>query len=358
MQSLVVMPLVHEDKPVGALIAESKEQGALTSAHAARLTMVAHHGAPALANALRYDRLPLLRGLGLLKGILGRIFGRTVPRVVRRLMLVAAPVLALIFVPWELTMRAPVSVTPEAWRIAYAQTDGIIREVLVTEGQRVDADEVLARLDDSGLKAQLEAGKEQLAEQEARLRGLEASTDPRSIGQADVQRHRVDYCRAWVAYHEHELHKTQVRAPIAGTVLTQRPEDLLEKPVKRGDGLLRIAQLTGPWVLEIDLPENEAGHVLAAQEPIGPDQSGLTVTFYLAAFPQERFRTTLREVAPQTGIVGQKNVVRLIANLPPEVRDKVKPQMCGEARVHCGQRALGYVLFRRVIDFIRTHVTF
>jgi len=355
MQSLVVMPLVHEERPVGALIAESKGAEAFTGQHVARLTMVARHGAPAMANAIRYHRLPLLRALALVKGILGRLFGRTVPRVVRRLVLVAVPVLVLIFVPWELTMRAPISVRPEVSRTAFAQTEGIIREVLVTESDAVTAGQELARIDDRGLRAKLKAGQAQLAVQEARLLELSGSDDP---SKAAIQRHVVEYHQAWVAFHQRELDKTKILAPIDGVVLTQHPEDLIEKPVKPGEALFRIARLKGDWRLEIELPEKDAGHVLAAQNRLGPTSGGLTVTFYLAAFPQRRFRAVVREIAPQAAIVDQKNVVRVTADLPPEVRSLVKAQMRGEARVHCGKRALGYVLFRGVVDFVRTHLTF
>ena len=351
MGSLVVMPLEHEGEVLGALVAESKEPGALAGEQVARLTVVARHGAPALANALRYHRLPLLRALALVRGGLVRLLGRRLSRAALRIAMLAAPILALVFVPWELTVRAPVTVRPEVLRTAFAQAEGVIREVRVREGQRVSAGEELARIDDRSLAAQLEAHKAQLAVEEAKLLALTDSDDP---GAAEVQRHVVAYHRARVDYYRRELEKTRVLSPIDGVVLTRHPEDLLEKPVKPGEALFRVARLEGRWILEIDLPEKEAGHVLAARERGEP----LTATFYMSAYPQRRFRSVVREVAPQAEIVGQRNVLRLKADLPPEARALVKTQMGGEARVHCGRRSLGYVLFRGVIDFVRTHLTF
>ena len=355
MQSVAVAPLEHNGRAVGALVAESRTEEGLTDAHVQRLRAVALHGAAALANARAHAHLPFLRGLGVVKSILGRLFGRTAPRICLRLALVALPVLALIFVPYELKVRGPVIVNPAEQHTAYAQAAGIIRQVLVDEGDTVTADQVLARMHDAQLRAQLEDAKADLGAARVtweRLKSV-AAIDRSKIGQAKSQEYTVRKHEAQVTYLERQLEKTAVRAPIAGTILDPRPKELLEKPVELGAPLFRVAPLEDRWNVEIQLPEKEIGHVLAAR---ARQSEPLVVTFYLSAYPQKRFTTRVREVAPQAGVLGEHNVVRIVADLPETVRN-VKPGMRGEARVHCGRRPLGYVLFRGVIDFIRTHVT-
>jgi multidrug efflux pump subunit AcrA (membrane-fusion protein)/uncharacterized ParB-like nuclease family protein len=355
MRALAVVPLLHHGRAVGALVAEGKAADALTDAHVARLNEVARHGASALANALRYDALPLLKGAAAVKGLLARLFGRTAPRILLRLAFVAAPILALVFIPYELKVTGAATVNPRNTRVAYAQSDGIIREVLVQEGEAVAAGQVLARTNDAALRAQVAGQEAELRAQEVQLRRYEASPDPRQSGQAETQRLVVEQHRAMLAYLERQLELTEVRAPIAGAVLNQRPEELLQKPVTRGEPLFRIAPLHESWDLEIDLPEAEIGHVLEARQRAAGAPAPLTVGFYLHAYPQRRFTTVLRQVAPQAAVARDRNVVRLTADLPPDLPD-IKPQMGGEAQVYCGRRSLGYVLFRGVFDFFRTHL--
>ena len=75
----------------------------------------------------------------------------------------------------------------------------------------------------------------------------------------------------------------ELRSPIAGTVLTWNAKDLLAaRPVTRGQALLTVDDLSGPWVAELQVADNRIGHVLDAQEK---DKSELPATFILATEP-------------------------------------------------------------------------
>ena len=60
------------------------------------------------------------------------------------------------------------------------------------------------------------------------------------------------------------------RSPLDGQALTWNLKQLLEaRPVQRGQTLLTVADLDGPWELELHLPDHRAGHVLAAARHCG-----------------------------------------------------------------------------------------
>ncbi len=61
---------------------------------------------------------------------------------------------------------------------------------------------------------------------------------------------------------------------------------------------MQIADLQGPWVLELHVPDRHAGHVLAAQREAGND---LNVEFILATDPETTFAGRIERVAETTG---------------------------------------------------------
>src|SRR6185369_14750317 len=64
----------------------------------------------------------------------------------------------------------------------------------------------------------------------------------------------------------------QAKSPLDGQVITWNVRELLEaRPVQRGQSLLAVADLAGPWVLEIEVPDDHISHILAARQEQGPE---------------------------------------------------------------------------------------
>ena len=67
----------------------------------------------------------------------------------------AAAVLALIVVPWRIRVDGPVRLLPASRAAVTAGVDGVVKEVLRREGDRVEAGDVVATLKDEGYRAAL-----------------------------------------------------------------------------------------------------------------------------------------------------------------------------------------------------------
>ncbi len=92
---------------------------------------------------------------------------------------------------------------------------------------------------------------------------------------------------------ETELHVT---SPIAGQVLTwDLPQLLQSRPVHRGQALMTIADPQGPWDLELEIPDRDAGHVLEAQQ--AAKGTPLQATYRMATDPGTSHETTVDRVA-------------------------------------------------------------
>jgi hypothetical protein len=129
---------------------------------------------------------------------------------------------------------------------------------------------------------------------------------------------------------------------------------LLEaRPVQRGQTLLSVADLDGPWELELRLPDYRAGHVLAARAQAGDE---LGVTFALASEPGTEYRGNITNVGLSTEL-DDKSVPTVLVTVQFD-RDKVaglRPGATAIAQIHCGRRSIGYVWLHDLFEAVQSH---
>jgi HlyD family secretion protein len=85
------------------------------------------------------------------------------------------------------TIAANGTVQPERSVNMSPKTSGILKRLLVKEGDRVQQGQVLAYMDDSNFQGQLTQAQGQLASAQANLAKLEAGNRPQEVGQAAAQ---------------------------------------------------------------------------------------------------------------------------------------------------------------------------
>src|SRR5262249_26010978 len=148
-------------------------------------------------------------------------------------------------------------------------------------GQKVTAGELLVVLHKPQLDFEASRLEGEIQTAQARLSAIQASL--LSTGR-DNAANAIDKTNQLTAEQEEvkslleSLHKQQMiltaqrkdlelRSPIDGTVLTWNAKDLLAaRPVARGQALLTVDDLKGPWVVELQVADNRIGHILNAQE--------------------------------------------------------------------------------------------
>ncbi|MBR8840521.1 MAG: biotin/lipoyl-binding protein [Stigonema ocellatum SAG 48.90 = DSM 106950] len=87
----------------------------------------------------------------------------------------------------RITVSANGTVKPEKLINVSPKTSGILRKLLVKEGDTVKNGQILAYMDDSNLQGQLTQAQGQIAQQEANLQKLIAGNRPQDIAQAQAQ---------------------------------------------------------------------------------------------------------------------------------------------------------------------------
>ena len=148
-----------------------------------------------------------------------------------------------------------------------------------------------------------------------------------------------------------------VNSPISGEVMTWNlAERLRSRPVQRGQLLLDVAKLDGPWTLELNLPDRRIAHVLRADKV---SDEPLRVTFLLASQTAKTYSGRVVKLAKATRVdpeIGQ-NLLVTVEFDPTEVEFR-KPGSVVQAKIHCGKKPLGYVWLHSVFEFIQSRVLF
>jgi RND family efflux transporter MFP subunit len=191
-----------------------------------------------------------------------------------------------------------------------SKVTGKVVEILIEEGQAVREGQVLARLDDSQVRAslalaeaQLAAARKSFAEDQARLREAELNLERRQrllkdaiVGRAEVDtaQSEVDSLKARIAYTQEQvavaeaqvnLRRTDladmvVRAPFSGVAISKdaQPGEMIS-PVSAGGGFTRtgIGTIVDMSSLEIEVDVNESF--------INRVRQGQEVTAVLDAYP-------------------------------------------------------------------------
>jgi multidrug efflux pump subunit AcrA (membrane-fusion protein) len=252
---------------------------------------------------------------------------------------------------------------PSDQRDIFARVDGIADELLVEHGQTVVAGEPLLKLRSPELariRAELEGERrtteQQISDLTALRGGRDARNEPRPLNQAELAARQaelsailesLDQQLAALARHEQEL---TVRSPIDGNVLTWDVEQLLSgRPVQAGQRLLTIADVDGPWIVEVRVPDRDIGHVHQARQ----SGAALPVTFLAATDLKTRRSGSIREVA---GVVEHDpldgSVVVVTVDVAPNQDFERRRGATVYPRIHCGRRPLGYVWFRRAYESV------
>ncbi len=209
-----------------------------------------------------------------------------------------------------------------------SELSGIVQAVLVDLDQRVEAGDILARLDASVLQAQgrqadaavsaaqagvvqgqvsLDAAKRELARSESIARdGALPAAELERAGTA------VDAARAAVAMGEAQLAQAQAAARVIRTQLRKTvirsPMDgvILERNVEPGQAVVSALQVQTLFVVADDLDQMEV-EVDIDEADIGRLAPGQTAEFSVAAHPDRVFQATVRQVhlspKPSLGVV-------------------------------------------------------
>ncbi len=275
-----------------------------------------------------------------------------------------------------------------------AKITGKVREVLIEEGQRVEAGEVMARLDpvDADAQrdlssAQLAAAQSQIAGSQAQLKEAEANTArlgalvgqklvsraqfEQAVAQRDVLRAQVataqrnaQVARNGLAIASNGVDNTVVRAPFAGVVIAKsaQPGEIVS-PLSAGGGFTRtgIGTIVDMDSLEIEVDVNEAY--------IGKVQPKMPVEATLNAYPDWKIPAEVIAIIPtadrskatvKVRIAFKQRDGRIVPDMGVRVSflDQIKPDAAASAPRPVGVLVPNNAVTQRQVDGKDTDIVF
>lgn len=169
------------------------------------------------------------------------------------------------------------------------QIDGILTRLLVKEGQRVKAGDLLATIDDRSIRASLDQARAQLGESQAQLQVAQVNLkrykalsvdDGISKQTYDQQQALVNQLKATLQGNQAaidaaqvQLSYTQIRSPVTGRVGIRNVDEGNFLRVSDAQGLFSVTQID-PIAIEFSLPQQmlpTLQGLIAASEPARVD---------------------------------------------------------------------------------------
>jgi len=377
----------QQKRPLGVLIVEQIEDSQVTERTRKRIDIVAEHAGSALGNALEHHSiflLPLWKMLGKSKKL---VSGETLPKTIAVITLVFVLSAVLLFMPWKFQMHCTGTLEPILRQRIYSPLNAEIKHLFVDHNTRVEGPSdglrgtTLLELRSSELESlsvQLDGEQKEITEKLASLTRMLQATGLNDYERADLvgQREKATIQLETVQKQLHIFEQLQkpdlfITSPMNGVVVSwDVKRRLMEKrPISRMQYVMEIADLEGPWQLELLMPEKRMGYI--TEQKKRQPKSPLRVEFVLATDPSStKYYGTVTEIHDRAEVrsdsgsagamTGNLNTVAIKVALddPEALPLALYPGAECSAKIDCGTRPLGYVLFYEVIAFVQKNILF
>src|SRR5262249_538262 len=279
---------------------------------------LSRHASSALWNSQEHHKIflkPVLKAFG----SPWRMFrGRTLAKIGAVLAAVLAFVAAMAFVPCPLTIEGHGSLLPDPRRKIYAPGAGMGREVPVDHGEGVHTGDIVVKLDSrdlqkelKGLIAEMQKAESQYASLGLQIQKLRSGQDDQELLQIQAQRAEAKItagsAKQRIDIVEEQIESMNIRSPQDGKITTwEARKTLMGRPVEIGTELLQVAATDGEWILEVEVPDDDMGPILAAQSRLEADIAAgrkkpgtpLGAHFVTMTDPATRYEGYVIRVAP------------------------------------------------------------
>ncbi len=355
-------------RPLGAFVLEQFTTNRPSPALTKYADTVCTQVSMAMSNAIAYRRVPLLPLLDFAGRQMEFRRRHSFAKVMALMSIGLCMIAALCTTQSAYRVNASGKLMPELQRRVFTEFDGEVESVLIRPGDFVDVGTPLMTLKNDAFISELLLLKSQSDERRKSLLGL--NSEFHSASKSGNREHllqlqtAIEQCRIDLSGLQHRIDQAEkriermtLRAPIAGTVVTYMDkQQLIGKPVRRGDTLLEVMDESGPWRLELEIPEHRMHHVKHGISVYGDD---LPTSFKLTADPAREFTGQLSYTAerstinPETGAVVRVYVsLKDQQNLPKRIGADVR------SRLECGNYSLLHVWFGDAIDYVRRELWF
>lgn len=250
------------------------------------------------------------------------------------IMKMAGVIFSIGLIPLPYKVGTDCEVQPLEKRYIAAPFAGQLEECLVEPGDRVVADQVLARLDDREIRMELAEVEADLHRAMKTRDGHVASHESGEARLAELEAERLSARRDLLHHRSEHL---ELRSPLAGFVIAGELKRAQGMPLEIGQSLFEVAPLN-ELIAEIAIPEDDIRYV----EP------GMSVKVKINSLPFESWKGVIERVHPAAEILDDNNV--FVANVRiNDDQGRLKPGMRGHAKVSTAWRPIAWNLLHKPV---------
>jgi hypothetical protein len=261
----------------------------------------------------------------------------------RVLWLVLAVLIAMMWLPVHSNVNAPVQMVPDHPYYVFAPFDGVVEELAVQPGERVEEGDLIFRYDTRILEKQLDEALRGVAVAQAELARLEGAAymDEEARARIPVQKLEVQRKEAEVAFLRKQLELAEVRTDADGVVVLDNPDALIGASLQTGQMVLRIAD-----------PQRSKMRIMVPVSDAGLVREDAPVSVRLDSNP-------LRSIPAQVYRIGfdvelsDERVPSVLVEAEPETDQPVMPGQRGTAKITGPRVTLGMQIFRKPLMDLR-----
>ena len=265
--------------------------------------------------------------------------------------LVTAAVLFLIFAKGDYTATGEFVLEPTDRAVVSAPFQGYFEEVRVEPGDKVAQGDLLVILDKTILQGQLREKEAQkqgfLIEARRSSRDARRGEGEDKLAEAQRAMARAEEVQAEIDLLKHRIEHSEIRAPIAGTVVSGDHKHRTHGDVDKGEELFEIAKLS-ELRAEVVVSEDQIADIWTKH------RKGEEVTGTLATIdrPEKKIPFVVERVNPMAEIEEKDNVFKVRVRLL-EAHTGMHAGMEGVAKIEIGKRSYGWIWTRQLVNWIR-----
>lgn len=246
----------------------------------------------------------------------------------------------------------------------FASADGFVQSLAISDGAKVDAKQELIRLRSPELELALEDLQGELLALQEKRNGFQISLNQLVDGDAKSQVARSQVSAEIVELDlrekqlleliklkEREIEDLKLLSPLKGLVVTENIKELLDnRPVRRGESLLKLVNEAGEWHVKVEISDFDAGHVFKYYKA----QESTEARFRLASNPEKEIIGRLVKIGES---VQRSSEAMPVWTAYVDVDEKeigdLRFGATAAVKFDCGTRPVWYVWMRPLIETLK-----
>jgi len=243
-----------------------------------------------------------------------------------------------LFVPFNYRVSADATLQTTEKYLVVSPQDGYLGEISARPGDSVKKGAALAQLNDEDLRLERQKLASQVQQYRQTYDTALANSDRVEAAIASAQ---MDQASIQLSLINQQLERTKLIAPMEGVIVSDDISQTRGAPVKQGDVLFEIAAAQG-FLVQLFVDERDIASVASGQEG--------QVKF--SSLPGDVFAVRVKSITPISEVREGRNYFRVDAELIREI-EVLRPGMTGTGKVIAGRRALGWIWFHDLWNWLR-----